>query len=172
VGCSRRLGLALLAAAVIVLNGCALGPQSKVQEVSGEHREALDVLYNDPLFSARPPGIGELLGEDFSTECLEGEPPIGGRSWVLLDDGADAVEFYKDLGEQSDWTVIEEHELVPLPSRDDKLGSGSSRRPYLKLEKSVDGYSFSASVTIGGSTLHEHIGLGVHASVDAPDVCR
>lgn len=160
----RAVLLAAALAATGFLVGC-VGPGPRTAEVSSDHRDALDELYSDRLFDGPPPGAGESLGEEFSTECFEGTKPTGGGTWVLLDDGVDAVAYYKALGEDAGWTVMEEHVPEPEAKREDQRSS-------LEMEKTSGGYTFRFSVLIGRSILHDEVGIGAHGSVVSPDVCR
>lgn len=158
---SRRVAAGLLLASL--LTGCvSFGGGS---ELSEEDRAALEGLYDDPLFEEAPPGAGELLGEDFQTECgEEGADPIGGRTWVLLDDGQDAVAFYRDLGRDNGWEVVEE-------SPPDPGAQFGSRTASLVMERASEGYTYSFSVLIGRSNLHDDVEIGAHASIDEPAIC-
>ncbi len=99
-------------------------------------------------------------------ECDEGGyPPSGGHTWVLLDDGLDAVAYYKRIGEESGWGVVEES----APDPDAPFGT---REASLQMEKSSNGYIYGFSVLIGRSSLHDEIEVGAHGGIDAPDVCR
>lgn len=166
-GWVRRVSAAVSAVGLVAvaLAGCvSLGNDRPT--LSSQGRDALDLLYADPLFAEAPPGAGDLLGEDFQTECgEEGSDPIGGRTWVLLDGGEDAVAYYRDLGLEGGWEIVEE--LDPDP--DAPFGSRSAS---LIMERTVAGYRSSFAVLIGRSNLHDEVEIGAHGSVHDPSLCR
>ena len=167
VGWVRPVSAAVSAGCLIAvaLAGCAsLGTDRPT--LSSDGRDALDLLYADPLFAEAAPGAGELLGEDFQTECgEEGSDPIGGRTWVLLDGGEDSVAYYRDLGREGGWQIVEERD----PDPHDPFGS---RRASLIMERTVGGYKARFAVLIGRSNLHDEVEIGAHGSVDDPSLCR
>lgn len=149
----------------MLLAGCA-SLADEPPSISGEGRAALEAIYDGPLFVEPPPGAGDLLGEGFPVECgEEGADPIGGSTWVLLDDGEAAIAYYKEIGQDDGWEIVEER--APDPD-----ATGDAKRASLVMRRSSGDYSFHFSVLIGRSSLHDEVEVGAHVGVDEPSLCR
>lgn len=165
-GCaSTRGGWFVVGLAVVALLGGCTSLGSERRDLSEGDRSAVESLYDGPMFAEVPPGAGELLGEDFPLVCGdEGADPTGGRAWVLLDGGEAAISYYRQLGLDDGWEVIEETE----PSRD---AESDGRRANLVLRKTESGYTYSFGVSIGRSILHDDVEIGALGGIAEPSVC-
>jgi hypothetical protein len=82
----------------------------------------------------------------------------------LLDDGNAAIAYYKTLGVDNGWEVVDQS----APSRN---ADSEGRRADLVLTKRESGRVYSFGVSIGRSVLHDEVEVGAHGSVLEPSMC-